>query len=72
MLVINLPMGSYRVDRIRALLEEREACTLEDMRRIQNDLHSLQAERFMAILEPLLPETFARPTSGGMGLLLRL
>jgi len=59
LLVINLPMGSYRVDRIRALLKEREACTLEDMRHIQNDLYSIQAERFMAVLEPLLPETFA-------------
>jgi penicillin amidase len=59
LLVINLPMGSYRVDRIRALLGEGEACTLEDMQRIQNDLYSLQAERFMSVLGPLLPETFA-------------
>jgi penicillin amidase len=59
LLVINLPMGSYRVDRIRALLAERETCTLKDMQGIQNDLFSLQAERFMIVLEPLLPETFA-------------
>ena len=26
---------------------------------IQNDLYSLQAERFMSVLQPLLPETFA-------------
>jgi penicillin amidase len=58
-LVINLPMGSYRVDRIRALLEENDVCTIDDMRRIQNDLYSLHAERLMAILRPLLPETFA-------------
>ncbi|MBD3857068.1 MAG: penicillin acylase family protein [Acidobacteria bacterium] len=58
-LVINLPMGSYRVDRIRALLSECEECTLEDMQRIQNDLYSLQAKRFMSVLQPLLPETFA-------------
>jgi penicillin amidase len=58
-LVINLPMGSYRVDRILALLREREACTVEDMQGIQNDLYSLQAERFMSVLRPLLPETFA-------------
>ena len=58
-LSINLPMGSYRADRIRALLSENEDCTLEDMRRIQNDLQSLQAERFMALLRPLLPDTFA-------------
>ena len=59
LLAINLPMGSYRVDRIRALLSEREICTVEDMQRIQNDLFSLQAERFMSVLRPLLPETFA-------------
>jgi penicillin amidase len=58
-LVINLPMGSYRVDRIRALLGEGGACTLEDMQRIQNDLFSLQAERFMSVLGPLVPESFA-------------
>jgi penicillin amidase len=58
-LVINLPMGSYRVDRIRALLSECEDSTLEEMQRIQNDLYSLQAERLMSVLRPLLPETFA-------------
>jgi len=58
-LVINLPMGSYRVDRIRALLSECEDSTVEDMQRIQNDLYSLQAERFMSVLQPFLPETFA-------------
>jgi penicillin amidase len=58
-LVINLPMGSYRVDRIRALLQECDSCNLEDMQRIQNDLYSLQAERLMSVLRPLLPETFA-------------
>ncbi len=58
-LVINLPMGSYRVDRIRTLLAQSESCTVEDMQRIQNDLYSLHAERLMAVLRPLLPDTFA-------------
>jgi penicillin amidase len=58
-LVINLPMGPYRVDRIRDLLSECENCSFEDMMRIQNDLLSLQAERFMSVLRPLLPESFA-------------
>ena len=58
-LVINLPMGSYRVDRIRELLSEGESHTLIDMQRIQNDVYSLQAKRFMEVLGPLLPETFA-------------
>ncbi|MFV2074242.1 MAG: penicillin acylase family protein [Thermoanaerobaculales bacterium] len=58
-LSINLPMGAYRADRIRALLSESADCTLDDMRRIQNDLRSLQAERFMILLRPLIPDTFA-------------
>ena len=58
-LVINLPMGSYRADRIAHLLAACESCTLEDMETIQNDLYSLQAERFMEHFRPLLPDTFA-------------
>jgi penicillin amidase len=58
-LAINLPMGSYRVDRIRALLEALQDSSLNDMVRIQNDLYSLQAERFMELFRPLLPESFA-------------
>ncbi|MBD3872280.1 MAG: penicillin acylase family protein [Acidobacteria bacterium] len=58
-LVINLPMGAYRADRILGLLSDNTSCTLEDMEQIQNDLYSLQAERFMEILRPLLPPTFA-------------
>ncbi len=57
-LAINLPMGPYRVDRIGALLAERESCDVEDMKRIQTDLKSLQAEHFMALFRPLLPDTF--------------
>ena len=64
-LVINLPMGAYRVDRIRGLLSECRNCTLEDMARIQNDLYSLQAERYMEIFRPLLPDTFAGRLLGG-------
>lgn len=54
---INLSMGGYRVERIRALLAGRERLTLADMMRIQGDLHSLQAERFMGAFAPLLPDT---------------
>jgi penicillin amidase len=56
-LALNLPMGPARVDRIRALLGERERLTLADMKRVQLDLHSLHAEPFMALFRPLLPET---------------
>ncbi len=58
-LVINLPMGSYRADRIRSLLGKCSACTADDMERIQTDLYSLQAERYMEILRPSLPDSFA-------------
>ena len=54
---INLPMGSYRADRIRDLLESGDAFTPDHMFRMHMDLYSKQAESFMKILRPLLPET---------------
>ena len=55
-LVVNLPMGSYRADRIKMLLFGAESCGVEDMKRIQLDLYSLHAELLMKRLGPLLPE----------------
>jgi len=54
---INMPMGAYRAERIRALLKDRKEMTVEDMMTMHFDLYSLQAERFMGVLAPLLPET---------------
>jgi penicillin amidase len=54
---INMPMGAYRAERIRGLLKELENATVENMMTMHFDLYSLQAERFMRILEPLLPDT---------------
>jgi penicillin amidase len=54
---INMPMGSYRADRIAHLLEQRDKLTPEDMFDMHKDLYSIQAELFMKILEPLLPDT---------------
>jgi len=54
---INCSMGAYRAGRIRALLAARDRHGLEDMKRIQRDLHSPQAERFMSHWRPLLPPT---------------
>ena len=54
-LAVNLPMGSYRHDRICAVLAATERATLDDLKRLQNDVYSLHAERFMALLGPLLP-----------------
>jgi penicillin amidase len=54
---INLPVGPYRADRIRQLLEGRGGLTAEEMSAVQMDVTSLQAEAFMRILKPLLPDT---------------
>ena len=53
----NMPMASYRADRINDLLREGDKFTLEHVFRMHFDLYSLQAEIFMKILRPLLPET---------------
>jgi penicillin amidase len=54
---INLPMGRYRTERIRHRLLEGGKLTVSDMKDMHFDLYSLQAERFMKILKPLLPDT---------------
>ncbi len=59
LVAVNLPMGSYRHDRIRALLEARTDHTPETMKAIQLDLVSLQAEALMEIWRPLLPDSLA-------------
>ena len=54
---INMPMGSYRAERINALLAEKDDFTVEDVYAMHADVYSLQAERFMAILRPILSST---------------
>ena len=54
---INMPMGSYRANRIAAVLASSSTLTPRDMQSLQYDLYSLQAEQFMKILRPLLPDT---------------
>lgn len=54
---INCPMGAYRADRINQLLAQGESFTLSGMYAMQYDVYSLQAEYFMQILRPLLPDT---------------
>jgi penicillin G amidase len=56
-LSINLHMGSYRAQRVKDLLAARPRHTLDDMAHMQRDLYSKQAERFLAVLGPLLPES---------------
>ncbi len=54
---INMPMGSYRADRINRLLEQNDKATIEDMFSMHKDIYSLQAELFMKHLKQLLPDS---------------
>jgi penicillin amidase len=56
---INMPMGSYRADRIAAELAARDDWTVETIHALQHDVYSTQAELFMPILSPCLPDTAA-------------
>jgi penicillin G amidase len=56
-LSINLCMGRYRTERISELLREHEKLTVADMQRIQRDLVSTQARRYLELLRPLIPPT---------------
>jgi penicillin amidase len=53
---INLCVASYRAERIRNVLSEAPRVSLGDMEALHFDLYSTQAERFMAILDPILAE----------------
>jgi len=54
---INVGMGPYRSDRIGSLLAGNNKITCEYMYQVQYDVYSTQAESFMKILAPLLPDT---------------
>lgn len=54
---ITLPMAPHRASRITALLQSRDKLAAADMQEFQQDLYSLQAEAFMEVLRPFLPNT---------------
>ena len=56
---INLPMAPYRFNRINELLESKEKLSIEDMKKMHYDLYSKQADLFMPVIAPLLPDTEA-------------
>lgn len=56
---INLPMGDYRARRIQQLLAQKDNWRAEDMIAVQMDDYSLQAEQYLEILRPLLPDNEA-------------
>ncbi|MFZ5571322.1 MAG: penicillin acylase family protein [Thermodesulfobacteriota bacterium] len=54
---ITVGMGPYRSDRIATLLARENRITCEFMYKLHYDVHSTQAETFMAVLSPLLPDS---------------
>lgn len=53
---INMPMGDYRASRISSLLKAGSSFTSEDFQKMHYDFYSIQAEKFMKILKPLLAD----------------
>ena len=53
---INAPMGAYRANRIADLIKKKDKHSIQSTREIQYDVYSLEAERFMEIIRPLLPD----------------
>lgn len=54
---ITAPMGAYRAERIAEVLQSQDKISLEDCRQLQQDTYSKQAECFMDVVKPLLPDT---------------
>lgn len=53
-LSINMPMGSYRADRIKMLLQNTDFLDTDDMMQIQKDLYSLQAKKLIDLIAPFI------------------
>jgi len=53
----NVPMGEYRAIRVKQLLEANDKCTVADIQKMHYDLYSIQANNFMEVIRPLLPDT---------------
>lgn len=54
---INICMADYRAKRIERILNEKDKISIQDIYKMQYDVYSIQAEMFMNILKPLLPDT---------------
>jgi penicillin amidase len=53
---INMPMGDYRARRIEQVLAANDAHDIESTRKLQLDVHSIQAGLFLDVLLPLLQQ----------------
>jgi len=54
---INIPMGSYRADRIKQLIEAKSEIDVDYNKKMHFDTYSIEAELFMEIINPLLPDS---------------
>lgn len=54
--VITIPMAEYRAQRIADLIEKKPNYTTDDAKKMQYDYYSIQAEKFLKIITPVLPE----------------
>lgn len=56
-LSITIPYASYRYNRICQTLSEKRTFTVEEMKALQSDLYSMQAELFMNQIRGLIPNS---------------
>jgi len=54
---INMPMGDYRARRIEQMLSTDRKLGVKEFSAMHYDVYSLQAEQFMKVLAPLLPDS---------------
>lgn len=54
---VNIPASPYRAERIERMIRSRKKSGAEFMKEIQYDLYSVQAERILKIILPLVTET---------------
>ncbi|MDF1660271.1 MAG: penicillin acylase family protein [Planctomycetota bacterium] len=54
---INMPMGSYRSDRISEILKDATELESKDFKEMHYDVQSVQARLFMEKIKPLLPDS---------------
>jgi penicillin amidase len=54
---ISLCWASYRADRAADMIKSKKKCSIGDMKMIQLDKYSLQAEKFMKAVRPHLPDS---------------
>lgn len=52
---INMPMGDYRAKRIEQLIRAQSTHHVESFQQMHFDVYSVQAEKMMEIIRPLLP-----------------